>query len=565
MQRGMILLLPLLIACGGEDESIDSGQSTNGVLTGEFTPTGNGTPQSWTSVPAGGYTAVDDYPVINTADYLESDKTEEHASTIALSAMAPAGSWVTQFQIVAHAARQTSFPGNCLLRIGYKVNSGSIVYGSQFSVSSVHPTYTGFQSNFTVSMTSGSQTISLVVKDDGGENCRVAWKKIRTRYIPTPATPTITGSTHYKEGSLSDGTVVYTTLGWPDVSDEGGYKIEKSENGGSSWTQAGTTGANVTALSLIPASPLVYTAPMFRVSACSGSPPTFTGCSNPSPAVSGVKTPGAFSVSRFGATGAIWSWTGGTDPNRTSYTIEIDDLGGITTLFSGIPANATSEDFSCCVEPGNYRLFAVGVNRLSTIAQDLYVPAPAADYVDPTLTMIDSYGGKNSAPLGQDGTANITDFTISNEQPYILDSSPPCTVQRSINGGFSWTTLLSVDGEVYDDIATPTSTGLQYRRWCWWDGVQSDIEMLYGISAPTGFTMQASGGDTLLSWALVSGANDYHVACLVGSYWAENQITANTSLTLAGQAMRTCHVFARDLVATGVYTYSIASPNVTFP
>ncbi|NIR36401.1 MAG: hypothetical protein GWN07_10445, partial [Actinobacteria bacterium] len=62
-------------------------------------------------------------------------------------------------------------------------------------------------------------------------------------------------------------------LSWPDVGGEDGYRVERSQDGGATWTEAGTTGADVTVFSdtgLTPSTLYTYRVQAFNPTGPSG-------------------------------------------------------------------------------------------------------------------------------------------------------------------------------------------------------------------------------------------------------------------------------------------------------
>lgn len=299
-----------------------------------------------------------------------------------------------------------------------------------------------------------------------------------------PAAATGLTATQTAAGQLS------VTLTWTDVAtNETGYNVEKSTDGGTTWTAVGTT-LLANATTAVDTDVVRGTTYLYRVSAINAAGKTASNTAT----ITLVQAPNDLAVTATGTLDAFLTWTDASSV-ETGYQIQRNDGSGWTTLastgpMSGIGSNGNYTDTT--VPKGvtvSYRIVALN--------------GPDADYSNiASVSMPSAPTGltvKQTTP-GPAAALAWTD-TATNETGY--------WVRRSADNGASWTTLagsanpLAASSTSYTDSAVTRGTTYLYQvaavnaHGAAW----STAEAITFVSAPTGLASVVNVGPTVnLTW-----------------------------------------------------------------
>ncbi|HEX8914648.1 MAG TPA: fibronectin type III domain-containing protein, partial [Humisphaera sp.] len=171
------------------------------------------------------------------------------------------------------------------------------------------------------------------------------------------------------------------TVAWSDVAGETGYSVERSADNGTTWTLAGTTGANVASLVVGNLSPNTPYAFRVRASNAAGGAygPTATATTPDLPAAPAAPT--SLTIGTVGRGRVPLAWVD-VATNETGYYVERSTNGGAYTRIATLSANATAyvdtsvarrRTYSYRVQAFN----AGGVSAYSNVASAT-TPSPAA-------------------------------------------------------------------------------------------------------------------------------------------------------------------------------------------
>lgn len=155
--------------------------------------------------------------------------------------------------------------------------------------------------------------------------------------VVVAATPPLAPSNAYAYPNSSSGVVVY----WTDGStNEAGFRVERSTDGGNSWVAAGNAGINETAFSeygLVSEQAVCYR--VIAYNSLGDSPEANTNCTTP------PLGPTDFTGTPSGDYNYLLTWTDNSTV-EDSYQVIADDGYGDQYLVADLPANATSVEVS---------------------------------------------------------------------------------------------------------------------------------------------------------------------------------------------------------------------------
>ncbi|WP_422923348.1 fibronectin type III domain-containing protein [Singulisphaera sp. PoT] len=263
-----------------------------------------------------------------------------------------------------------------------------------------------------------------------------------TASVTTPAFPNV--PTLGTVVSQSDTAV---NLTWTDLANEDGYRIERSSNGGTTWTTAGTVGAGVTNFTdngLTEARSYSYR--LFATNAVGDSAPSATRTVATLPTAPANVSAAAISPSRIDV-----SWTD-RSAAEAGYYIErsLDGATGWQQLGS-VAANATT-----FAAPGPYNgsttyYFRV---RAYSLSYGTSVYSATASVTTPAFPNMPAIG---TATPQSDTSMSLTWADVAGEDSY--------RIERSTNGGSTWTTAGTVSAGVtsFTDSGLTEATRYYYR------------------------------------------------------------------------------------------------------
>ena len=326
-------------------------------------------------------------------------------------------------------------------------------------------------------------------------------------------------------------------LSWNVLSDAVTYKIERSSNGGSSWStltssQAGSSGfyADTTAIG--------GTTYSYRVSATNTN-----GTSAPSSIVTVLTLAAAPTVTATvnSATAITLTWTAST--SATAYKVESSSDGGNTwTALSPNPTTATASYTSLTADT----LYKFRVTAINSTGNS----APSA--IASATTIL-------ATPVGLTGTvisSTEIDLTWSAER-----DATSYKLERSSNGGTSWTTITPASPFTstsisYNDTGLTAGTSYTYRI----SGVdasgtstpQSIAALTTLPAAPLATATVISATEIDLAWATISNTTGYKVerSADAGNTWT-TLVATQTGITYQD---RTC-------TADTAYKYRVTALN----
>jgi fibronectin type 3 domain-containing protein len=288
-------------------------------------------------------------------------------------------------------------------------------------------------------------------------------------------------------------TVVSATqinLAWADGTGETGYRVERSTDG-VTWTAVGTTGANVTTFSntgLTAATTYRYR--VFATNSAGSSAPSATVTATTVP-----NAPGGVKASVISTTQINVSWNDVS--GETGYRIERSTGGGVWVQVGTAGANVKtfSDTGLSSGTTYSYRVFATNVGGSS----------PPSNTVT-AKTRLDAPGGFTATAVSST-QINLAWSDVNGETGYRID--------RSTNGGSTWTTIANVGANVttFSNTGLSTSTAYAYRLFATDSSTTSAASATVSattladtINPTTPGTLTATGGTKkiALSWGASS-------------------------------------------------------------
>ncbi len=299
---------------------------------------------------------------------------------------------------------------------------------------------------------------------------------------PTPPTPPVLTGKAASSSSIA--------LTWTAVTGASSYELQGSTNGGQSWTTLQNSSAQSYTQTGLSAD-TVYDYQIATIKGTTASAPsTLLAVTTLLPAPTGV------TATTKSATEIDLAWTKVSD--ATSYKIERSPDGNTWTALTPSPALTASSvayaDTSALSGTQYYyrvsAIDAVGTSAPSTAVHTTTLPAV------PVLT----------AKVISASEIDLSWASVTGSTSYKLERSP--------DGGGTWSTISTASAATYANTALPSNTSYQYRVSSIDAGGTSAPSTVATattiLPAPTGLTATASSPTVInLTWAAVPGATSY--------------------------------------------------------
>lgn len=300
---------------------------------------------------------------------------------------------------------------------------------------------------------------------------------------PLPAAPSGTNAT-----LTSGGTVA---IAWIDNSStEDGFRVERSQDGGGTWTTAHSIGADAT--STTDYGRTVEQLVCYRVFAFNGqgdSPPSNSDCTTP-PA-----GPTNLTATASDPQGIDLAWT---DNSSVEEGYEVQRTDGIVayTTIANLPANSTTYRDLGVISDITYR-YVVWAKKDGGISEASNIASAAAATVPPNAP-----SGTEVTPSGSWVSVRWTDNSL-NEDAF--------RIERSTDGGMTWATVATASYE-FGDGPLPTEQQVCYRVFAFNDrddSPPSNTDCTTPPAGPTNLTGTMIDEQTFeLTWTDNSGVED---------------------------------------------------------
>lgn len=216
-------------------------KNTYAATTGTLLPAGDGNYKQWTpSTGSTHYTLVDEASCNGNTDYVSTTTVNNRDSyTFNLSSV-PNNSTITQISITPCVSKNSSGGSNSSFKVFYRLNGVNSADSAIYSLSGTTPA-DQIASNFTLSQTKiGTTTLEIGGVLTGGTKgarlSRIA--AVITYTVPVPSAPSSL--------TVTPDSSTTAILTWTDNStNENGFKIERSLDGSTGWSQVGSVSANI--------------------------------------------------------------------------------------------------------------------------------------------------------------------------------------------------------------------------------------------------------------------------------------------------------------------------------
>ncbi|WP_193378525.1 fibronectin type III domain-containing protein, partial [Singulisphaera acidiphila] len=264
----------------------------------------------------------------------------------------------------------------------------------------------------------------------------------------TPAFPTRPNS--LTATATAEGTIA---LAWADATGETGYRIERSLNGTSGWTQVGTAAANATSYtdSGLPENTLYS----YRVIATNAAGDSASSAS--ANTVSLLATPGSVTATVISSTRIDLTWTDRSSA-ESSYQIE-QSLDGVTGWSSvgTASANATSFSLTGSFDGSTAYHFRIRASRLGEAPTYLANTSGYSATASGTTPAFPNAPLSVTATATAEGTITLVWGDTTNETGY--------RIERSVNGSTGWTQVgtAAANATRFNDAGLPENTRYYYR------------------------------------------------------------------------------------------------------
>lgn len=368
----------------------------------------------------------------------------------------------------------------------------------------------------------------------GGFTSRLTWKPplstlavdVPFSLAAAPAAPTILTATAESVSQIG--------LTWSDVAGETGFLIERSGDGGATFTQAGTTAQGLT--SFIDNGLTAGTAYEYEVIAIGVS-----GNSAPSGAVTvSTLSPGPQAVVASAAltssTSATISWTA--SASATSYLVERSPNGssGWTTLTT---TSGTSVTDSTLAYASAYYYRVTASNALGSSAPSNVVSVTTVTTAPTDLT----------ATTETPSEIQLSWNDVAGETGFVLE--------RSLNGTTGWTVLDSFTSAQITNVAAHSTTYLD-------SGLSSSTQYFYQIAAVDGGGLSAFSN---IASATTTAANPAYAAitALYGATGTGQVYSIDTTTgaaTQIGTLLFGTNAAGRDPISGNLFYISIGGSSV---
>lgn len=470
--------------------------------TGTLLPTSDGNYLQWTpKTGSSHFSMVDETTCNGTTDYNDETTVGQRDSYGIPISSIPDGATITQIDITPCASRNSTGSGTSVLDVFYRLNGVDSSDAGAYTFTSGTTPSVQSTTSFTGLSTVKSPTTTFEiggVYSSGTKGLRLSQIATKVTYTPL-ATPS--GLT-----AVTTGTNV--ALHWIDnSSNEDGFKIERSDNGGS-FVEIATVSANVTTYNDPGLAEGTYA---YRVRAYnSGGNTTYTATAT----TYVLNAPSGLTATATGSTIAL-SWTDNSSL-EDGFKIEIATGAGSFVQVATVAANITTKSFTNV--PANNYTYRVRAYKSTT----------NSDYsnTDGAVVLV--------APSGLYLTVSNVDITV-----HWLDNSSNedgFKIERSIDGGaFSQIDTVVANTTTYLD---PGLSGAMYtyRVRAYNNGGDnsnySNASTVTIVPAPSNLTAVATGSAVTLNW--IDNANNetgfrIEVATGAGSFVQIATVSANTT------------------------------------
>ncbi|HWE03064.1 MAG TPA: fibronectin type III domain-containing protein [Tepidisphaeraceae bacterium] len=301
--------------------------------------------------------------------------------------------------------------------------------------------------------------------------------------LTLPAAPVLTATT---ASSTS------INLAWPAVLSATAYKIERSTDGGTTWSSIVPTQPGITYVNTGLTADTAY---KYRVSSINA-----TGTSAASSAVSAttlLAAPSGFSLTVASATEVDLAWSAVADATGFKIERSLNNTAWTTLVAAGVTGTSMSYANTGLTAGTTYyyrlsAIDAVGVSTAATAAAVLTLPAA------PTLT------------------AGVISATQINLSWTASASATSYKLEKSTDNGNTWSTVVTQATLTYSNTGLTADTAYQYRVTAMnATGSSFPSAVVFPttlLAAPTGFTAVASSATVVnLGWAAIADATSWHV------------------------------------------------------
>jgi hypothetical protein len=472
------------------------------ATTGNLLPTSAGNYQQWTPKSGANHvTMVDESSCNGTSDYnSETTLTQRDSYGISLSTV-PNGATITQIAITPCASRHTTGGGSSTFNVFYRLNGVDSADAGAYALPS---------GTTPVGLTTTNYSSLSVVKSAGttfeiGGVYSAGTKGVRLSQITTQLTYTPLSTPSALTAAASGSAV---NLQWADnSSNEDGFKIERSDNGGA-FNQIATVSANVNTYQDLSLATGTYA---YRVRAYnSGGDTTYTSTAT----AYVLGTPSSLNAVATGPTVAL-TWTDNST-GEDGFRVEIATGAGAFGFYKTVGPNVQATN---AVLPQNSYTFRVRAYK-STSNSDFSNTDSARVLSTPSSL--------TSTPTGSDLNLSWTDNAVG-EDGY--------KVERSFNfGAFTEIASLSADSTSYPDTGLAEGN-YSYRVRAYTSAGDASLNANLTTSfliAPTGLTAVATGPIVALSWSDNSASeSSYRIEIATGAagFTSYKTVPANVTST----------------------------------
>lgn len=355
--------------------------------------------------------------------------------------------------------------------------------------------------------------------------------------LDPPAAPTTLGA------SSSNGVV---SLSWTDNSDnEDGFKIERSLDGLTGWTQIDTTGSGATTYA--DDTGTVGVTYYYRVRAFNGDGDSdYSNVDSATVADTAPSAPSDLDATADAETGHVTlTWTDTSD-NETGFRVYRKTvIAGTWTLIHTTAADATSYIDTTVPVSDSYNYRIAGVNAIGE--------GPTSSWATVAVTV--------PVPIPDDPTDLSVTFNVNQMELSWTDNADNETgfkIERSTNGGaYSQIDTVAANETTYNDTAVNDGTQYNYRVRAYNDGGNSGYSNVDGdtwpLPAPSDLTATYDNVDIIdLSWTDNSGSEEL--------FRIERKVGAGAWIEIATQPILT--TYADTAISEGnTYTYRVRAYN----
>lgn len=384
-----------------------TGGTSHAATTSNLLPTSDGTYSQWTpSTGTTHYTTVDETTCNGTTDYVSETTLNDRDSYNVSLAVVPNGSTITQIDITPCASNNISAGSDSSAKVFYRLNGVNSADSAAYTLSGTTPVALTASSYTGLSTVKGSTTTlqSGVVLTGGTKGARLSRIATVITYTPLSAPSGLVTTT----SSLSQ-----IDLSWTDNStNEDGFKIERSPNGSTSWTEVGTSSANVATFS--DTGLTAQTTYYYRVRAYNtGGNSSYTTAVFSATTFDPPAAPTGLVASATAQTKINLTWTDNSTTENV-YKIEQSPNGVDTwTVAVNRGANATSQTISNLSPNTTYYFRVYAVNDIGQSSYSTVESATTPTGLATVTTLAATVIGTNAATLNSTVNPNLGSTTVS--------------------------------------------------------------------------------------------------------------------------------------------------------